>query len=345
MGFRHRLALLLAGLLMGLAACGGEAQGRQLDPGAPLPERIADGTVLRVGDPQIEVALKASGLIKELDGVEIEFANLSGGPETLEAFRGDALDVGSVADIPPLFAQWVGTEIRIVAVRESVDPVKHPVYELGIAPGVQVDSLDDLAGKKIAYSPGQAQGALVLRTLQKAGLKQDDVELVEMQSKDDAFVNALASEQVDVAPLGGTLLTSYRSKYGRDGATSIKTGIRDTAWVLYAPVETVQDADKAAALKQYVAIYPKVYDWINAHPDEFAKAYYSEHEGLPLPDAERLVQMNGKFQIPTSWDDAIARHQKTADLLAREQQRDPLDLNTLYDRRYEQVIADASGGA
>ena len=93
--------------------------------------------MLRVGDPATETALKASGLIDDLD-IEVEWANISGGPKTLEAFRADAIDVGSVADIPPLFAQWTGTDIKIIAARETVDPLEHPTYELGIAPGVKV---------------------------------------------------------------------------------------------------------------------------------------------------------------------------------------------------------------
>jgi hypothetical protein len=44
-----------------------------------------------------------------------------------------------------------------------------PIYKLGIAPGSNINTLADLKGKKNAYSPGQAQGALVLRILQKAG--------------------------------------------------------------------------------------------------------------------------------------------------------------------------------
>ena len=173
--------------------------------------------MLRVGDPATQTAIEASGLDQELEdeGVEIEWANISGGPKTLDAFRADAIDVGSAQDIPPLFAQWTGTDITIVATTSRVDAINHPVYQLGVAPGVDVKSLEDLKGKKIAYSPGQAQGALVLRALDKAGLTQDDVELVEIQSVDDVYVNVLGSKQVDVAPLGGTLLTSYLAKYAQ----------------------------------------------------------------------------------------------------------------------------------
>jgi sulfonate transport system substrate-binding protein len=244
-----RAGLLATAGLLALSACGGQEAGPRLELSAALPDAPADGTTLRVGDPATEVALKESGLIDDLD-VDVEWANITGGPKTLEAFRADAIDIGSVADIPPLFAHWTGTDVRIVAARETVDPEDHPTYELGVAPGVDVKSIEDLKGKKIAYSPGQAQGALVLNVLREAGLTQDDVEFVEMQSVDDAFSVALAGKQVDVAPLG-------------------------------------------------------------------------------------------QFTVPTSWDDFIARHQQTVDTLVEAQDQEPLDVETIYDRRFEKAIAAA----
>ena len=309
-----RAALLATAGLLALSACGGEQAGPKLELSAALPDSPSDGTVLRVGDPATQVALETSGLIDDLD-IDVEWANITGGPKTLEAFRADAIDIGSVADIPPLFAHWTGTDVRIVAARETVDPMEHPTYELGVAPGVDVKSIEDLEGKKIAYSPGQAQGALVLNVLREAGLTQDDVEFVEMQSVDDAFSVALASKQVDVAPLGQTLVKTYLAKYEQDGATTIAPGVRDDAWTLYTPTTVLEDADKAAAIKEYVAAWAKAQQWISDNPDEFAEAYYVDHEGLSPEDAQYVVDALGQFTVPTSWDEFIARHQQTVDTL------------------------------
>ena len=333
--------------LAGLTACNSASGsgGQELAADAALPDTVPSGTVLRVGDPATQTAIEASGLDQELkdQGVEIEWANISGGPKTLEAFRADAIDVGSAQDIPPLFAQWTGTDVTIVATTSRVDAINHPVYQLGVAPGVDVTSLEDLEGKKIAYSPGQAQGALVLRALDAAGLSQDDVELVEIQSVDDVYVNVLGSKQVDVAPLGGTLLTSYLAKYAKDGGSSIPTGIRDDQSLLYAPVETTQDEGKAAALAKYVVVWAKAKQWINEHPDEYAQKFYVDHEGLTLEDGLALLEQQGQLEVPANWDETIAAHQATADLLAKEQDHEELDVADLYDRRYEKAIADGLG--
>jgi sulfonate transport system substrate-binding protein len=271
----------------------------------------------------------------------VKWANISGGPKSIQAFRADKLDCSAVADIPSLFAAWTGTSTRIVFQAVTIDPLKYPIYQLGVAPGVTVNSLADLRGKRIAYSAGQAQGALVLRVLQKAGLSQKDVTLVELTSTGDSYVTALGGKAVDVAPLGAQFVKVYRAKY--PGAAAIGTGIRDDASTLYCLTKTVQDAEKAAALKVYVSVRTKAVLWQNEHPDEYAKLYYQDTQGLNEADARDVVATDGTKGIPASWDNAIGRLQETADLLATEQKHDKLDVTTLVDRRFEKVQAEAAG--
>lgn len=81
------------------------------------------------------MALELSGLIKDLEGFTVEFANISGDPQTTEAFRANALDVGSVADIPPIHATWTGLDVRIIAAGYRQDAVNHPIQELRLGGG------------------------------------------------------------------------------------------------------------------------------------------------------------------------------------------------------------------
>jgi sulfonate transport system substrate-binding protein len=330
-------------VLAALTACGSDDSGATLDLTAALPEQVPSDTVIRIGDPPIQAIVKASGLDKQLTdaGVKVEWADLSGGPQTIQAFRGDKLDCGSVADIPSLFAAWTGTSTKIVFQAVTIDPLQHPTYELGVAPGTKVTSLADLRGKKIAYSAGQAQGALVLRVLQKAGLTQKDVKLIDLTSTADSYVTALGSKAVDVAPLGAQNVKIYKDKYA--GGTAIPTGIRDDAATLYCLTKSVQDAGKAAALKVYVGVRAKALLWENEHPDEYAKVYFEDVQGLSPAAAKAVVAIGGTTGIPATWDNANTRLQATADLLATEQDHEKLDVSTLVDRRFEKVEAAAAG--
>ncbi|AUZ35970.1 ABC transporter [Arthrobacter sp. PGP41] len=346
---RKALGALLAIPVVGLlTACGGTATaGNPASQAsfAPLATSVPAGTTIKVGDPSIRVALELSGLIKDLDGINVEFANISGGPQTTEAFRANALDVGSVADIPPIHATWTGLDVRIIASAYRQDAVNHPLYELGVAPGAGIGKLEDLRGKKVAYSPGQAQGALVLRILEKAGLKQEDVKLVELPSTGDAYSSALSSKQVDAAPLGGVQIKRYLAKYKADGATTLRHGLRDDPGHLYSPAKVLADPAKAAALAKYVETWGKAQRWIEDHPREWLEGYYVKDQGLSAEDGQYLIDAAGKRDVPTSWTEAIERHQQTSDLLAREQKKPQLKAGDLYDSRYEAIAGTAFAAA
>ncbi|MEU4564599.1 ABC transporter substrate-binding protein [Actinoplanes sp. NPDC023936] len=336
-------AALAVAALLTMSACAEDEAGASLELTAALPESVPSGTVLRLGDPAGQAVLQRSGLDKELSdaGVEVEWANISGGPQSIQAFRADKLDCSAVADIPSLFAAWTGTSTKIIYQNVTVDPLEFPIYQLGVAPGASVAALSDLRGKKIAYSAGQAQGALVLRVLKEAGLTQKDVTLVELTSTGDSYITALGSKAVDVAPIAAYQVKLYKAKY--PGATAIGTGIRDDASTVYCLTTAVEDADKAAALKVYVAARTRAVLWQNEHPDEYAKAYYQDVQGLNEADARAVVAISGRKGIPATWDNAIERLQATADLLAAEQGHDKLDVTTLVDRRFEKVQAEAAG--
>lgn len=129
--------------------------------------------------------------------------------------------------------------------------------------------------------------------LEEAGLSQDDVDLVELQSTEDAFANVIAQDEVDVAPLGIEQARTYLANYERDGATTIAPGVRDDWWHLYVPTATLEDPDKAAALKQYVRVWNEANRWINDNRDVYAEKYLVDHQGLAPEDAQYVVDRQG----------------------------------------------------
>ena len=339
---------LLAALAVVATACGAKSDtGATVALDQPVSSTVPSQTTITVGDPVTQVALQTSGLLKQIP-FHVKFANLSGGPQTMEAFRGHALDLASVADIPPIFANWTGLKTHIVAAKFRRDPVHHPIYELGTASGSGITQLSDIKGKKIAFSPGQAQGALVLRLLDKLGLSKDDVQLVEIPSTLDVYNNALAAHQVDAAPIGGVYIKRYLADYGSKGGNVLPTGIRDDASFLYAPDSVLADPAKAAAIKVYVKYWAQAQRWIKDHPQEWLKAYYEENQGLSATDGKWLIKNAGTPVIPKTWTKAIAEHQKTIDLLSQEEDQPDTKAQVLWDMRYQHVGGDAyaaSGGA
>jgi sulfonate transport system substrate-binding protein len=325
----------------------GAAQAQALTGGlpldAPLPDRVPPGVKLVIGDPLTQRVLEHTGWIKELP-FQVQWAQMAGGPAVTEAFHAKALDVGSAADIPPIHAIWVGIPVKMIAVRFRKDPQDHPSFVLGIAPKANVRSLADLRGKRIAFSPGQVQGEIVLRSLEAAHLTRNDVKLIELPSTGgNLYINALVGGLVDVAPIAaGAASKHYIDDYGSQGARLIRhSDVRDDLGDLYVRTETLQDPGKAAALRAYIKLWVRASNWVATHPDEWAKIYYEQNQGLSPADARYVVQVMGQPDVPRRWDEAIALQQASIDLMARETHRRPFPAASLFDRRFEAVIADA----
>jgi sulfonate transport system substrate-binding protein len=331
------------GVFAGAAGAGAERAGPMLALDAPIPDRVPPGVKLIIGDATTERVLEHTGWIKDLP-FQVQWVEAAGGPAVTELFHAKALDIGSAADIPPIHAIWVGIPVKMIAVRFRQDWQDHPSYLLAVAPKSNIRSLSDLRGKRIAFSPGQVQGEVVLRALQAAHLTTKDVTLVELPSTGgDLYINALVGGLVDVAPIGaGATSKHYIDNYGAEGARLIpQAGGRDDLTDLYVRTETLEDPGKAAAIKQYLKFWGRAQDWVASHPDEWADLYYVKNQKLSPADARYTVQAFGQPDVPRDWTEAIALQQASIDLMARETHHKPFDAATLFDRRFETVPADA----
>jgi sulfonate transport system substrate-binding protein len=319
-------------LVLLLVACGCEQRASagvaRLALDAPIPSEFPRATRLSLGDPVVQKQLQASGALAALP-FDVEWQNISGGPNTIEAFRAGVLDGGSVGDTPPIHARFTGLDVKIVAVQQR----DKPIYRLAIAPGQRIGSIAELRGKKIAYSPGQAQGALILRVLKKAGLTQSDVQLVQLLSPE--FKDALASRQVDAAPLSGTILLRYLNEYRERGASAIDHGVSDSLGFFYVPSSTLADPAKAAALRRYVERRRAAQLWAVKNPERWIDVYYVKDQGLSAEEGRYIVDSTGLPQFPADWSEAISQTQETIDLLAASTGQQAFDAHLIFDRRFQ----------
>ena len=350
---RWRRVKLAAGVLLAAApAVYMVAAAPRPDPGtarlaldAPLPQTVPPGVTLAVGDPTTEAVMKHLGWQAPF---AIKWARITGGPAVTEAFHAKVLDVGLSADIPPIHATWVGIPVKTIAVMFRADPANHPLYELAVAPGSGIASLADLRGKRIAFSPGQVQGEVVLRTLAAEHLTKKDVTLVELPSTGaDVYINALVGGLVDAAPLApGAATRHYLDDWGAKGARLLPhPGFRDDLLNIYVRQETLADPAKAAALRAYVQLWARANAWIDAHPAEWAKLYYVDQEGLSPDDARYVVEATGRRDAPRDWAGAVALQQSAVNLMAAETGHKRFDAHALFDTRFEPVEAQAWSAA
>ncbi|MGW6195582.1 ABC transporter substrate-binding protein [Kribbella sp. NPDC055110] len=336
---RRGFLLLSGGAVLGttaLSACASadangasEALAGALPTGAPK-----SGTTLKIAGSSTQLQLKAAGpAIKPLDFTVGEWVNASGGPEVIQAFRANAVDVASNALIPPIQAHDINLDTKVVAVAEK----PKPTYVFATAPGTDIKDFSQFKGKKIAFSQGQAQGVVVLRTLDTAGIRYDEVKLVALPSS--AFLTALQSKQVDIAPLSEPSVTKYVGQYERDGARAIRAEEVDLLSILWTPTKNLADEDKVRAIQDYIRVWAQGQVWAWENAEKWKKFYYVDDQGVSPADADRIWKYTNKPLFPKKWDDAAVWGQKTIDLIAEGGFIKKFDVKELFDSRFEGLAA------
>lgn len=320
--------------LSGCAEAGAAADGASLK--SPLAKKVPAGTSLKISSFQNfqQLQLKLAGL-DDLPFEVSDWLNIGAGPDVINAFRAQSLELANNAGIPPIQAYYQGFDARIVAINIT----RKPNYLFATKPGSDIRTAEDFRGKRLAFSQGQAQGVVLLRALKEAGLEYDDAELVPLTS--NQFLTALQSGQVDIAPLGISQAPSYLKQYGAKGARTIPTDVVDLLNLLWAPATVLADRAKAAAVAAYIPYWAKGSVWQYEHPDEWNEEYYVKTQNLTLAQAESITELANKPLFPPSWDEAIAWEQETADLLAEGGYVKRFDVGGLFDRRFESLAAQA----
>jgi sulfonate transport system substrate-binding protein len=339
-GLQRRGFLSLAGgALLGMTALSACATADGADVAKALKEPLATGapkagTSLKIAGRTTQLQLEAAGsAIDPLSFKVEEWINATGGPEVIQAFRAKAADVASNALIPPIQAHDIKLDTKVVAVLEK----PKPTYVFATAPGTDIKTFADFKGKKLAFSQGQAQGVVLLRTLDTAGISYDDVELVALPSSD--FLTALQGKQVDVAVLGGLDSAKYIDDYGRDGARAIKAEEVDLLSILWAPTAVLADDNNERAIQDYIRAWAQGQVWAWENAEEWKKFYYVDTEGLSPEDADRIWSSTNQPLFPKKWDDAAAWGQQTIDLIAKGGFVKKFDAEVLFDRRFEGLAA------
>ncbi|MCP3722937.1 sulfonate ABC transporter substrate-binding protein [Paraburkholderia sp. CNPSo 3272] len=185
-GARRKLLKLAAGAatataLRGVTALTG-AGVLTLQSGAA---RADDGKVLRVGYQKYGnfVVLKAQRTLeKRLAplGFTVQWIEFPGGPQLLEGLAAGAVDVGTVGETPPIFAQAGGVDFVYIA-SEPPAPQGEAIVVHQESP---VRTPADLRGKRVALNKGSNVHYLLVKALQKANLKYEDIQPVYLAPAD-----------------------------------------------------------------------------------------------------------------------------------------------------------------
>lgn len=141
--------------------------------------------VIRIGYQKYGtlVLLKARGTLEKrltASHVEVRWTEFPAGPQLLEGLNVGSIDFGIAGEAPPIFAQAAGADIVYV----GYEPQASAGEALVVPKDSPIKSLGDLRGKKIALNKGSNVHYLLVKLLEKAGLKYGDIDAIYLAPAD-----------------------------------------------------------------------------------------------------------------------------------------------------------------
>lgn len=223
----------------------------------------------------VSLVLKHFGWLEDaLPKTKVGWVLSQGSNRSLEYLNSGGVDFASSASLSAVLSRANGSPIKSVYVYSRAEWTA-----LVVRKDSTFKSVSDLKGKKIAATKSTDPYLFTLRSLQKAGLAKDDVELVHLQHPD----GRTALEKGDVDAWAG--LDPHMA------ASEIQAGsrllYRNKDFNSYGVVSVTETYAKEhpQTIAKVLGAYEKARNWAVQHPDEFAKLLADE-SGLPLEVAK-----------------------------------------------------------
>jgi sulfonate transport system substrate-binding protein len=104
-------------------------------------------------------------------GVSVKWVEFPAGPQLLEGLNVGAVDVGYVGEAPPIFGQAAGASFVYI----GFDPASPTAEAIVVPKDSPIKTVAELKGKKVALNKGSNVHYLLVKALEKAGLKYSDI--------------------------------------------------------------------------------------------------------------------------------------------------------------------------
>lgn len=171
---RLLLAALVAATGLAYALLPGRAQAEEVNP-----------KLLRIGYQKYGTLtlLKARGTLEKRlapQGITVKWTEFPAGPQLLEGLNVGAIDFGTAGEAPPIFAQAAGAQLVYI----GNEPPSPSAEAIVVPKGSALKSVADLRGKRVALNKGSNVHYLLVRLLEKAGVRYSEIQPVYLAPAD-----------------------------------------------------------------------------------------------------------------------------------------------------------------
>ncbi|WP_341530437.1 aliphatic sulfonate ABC transporter substrate-binding protein [Nostoc sp. UHCC 0302] len=112
-------------------------------------------------------------------GIKVEWAQFVQGPQLMEGMAAGKIDVGSVGETPPIFAQVAGSQlVYVVGTQRTATTGTSSV--IAVPPESPLKKFEEIKGQEVYFQKGSASHYFILRALQSIGLTIKDIKIRSM---------------------------------------------------------------------------------------------------------------------------------------------------------------------
>lgn len=254
------------------------------------------------------VILKARGTLEKRladKGVAVKWTEFPFGPPLLEAINVGSIDVGTTGEAPPIFAQAAGADLVYI----GTEPPAPTAEALVVPKDSPIRSLADLKGKKIAVAKGSNANYLLLKLLEKGGLKLADVSVVYLPPADARA--AFESGRVDAWSIWDPFLAAAEKQLNARAIADGTGAVANHQFYLAARGYADKHPEIVRILLDEIG---KIDQWGKQNPKEVAR-FIAPLIGIELPVVELAAQRLSYGVRPVT-DEVLAQQQKVADAFA-----------------------------
>jgi len=274
---------------------------------ATVGASYGEDKVVRIGYQKYGklVLLKGRGTLEQKLkplGYSVSWTEFPSGPPLLEALNVGSIDFGIAGETPPIFAQAAGAPLVYLA----YDPPAPQGEAILVSRDSPLKSVADLKGKKVALNKGSNVHYLLVRALERAGLKYSDIQTVFLAPADAlaAFTRGSVDAWVIWDPYEAAAEASTGARILADG-----TGLVANHQFYFSSRKFLTDNVKAVDV--VLDALNEVDDWTK-HNVEAVAEQLSPSIGLPASVLAVSLRRESYGILPIN-NEVIASQQRIAD--------------------------------
>ena len=270
-----------------------------------------DKALLRIGYQKYGTLtlLKGRGTLDQrlaAQGITVKWTEFPAGPVLLEGLNVGSIDFGTVGEAPPIFAQAAGANLVYVA-NEPPAPRSEAIV---VPKDSGLKSVADLKGRKVALNKGSNVHYLLVRALEKAGLKYSEITPVFLPPADARA--AFERGSVDAWVIWDPFLAAAEKQLGARVLADGTGLVSNHQFYLAARPYAERNPEIVRILIDELA---RVDDWARAHPKE-AAAVLTAQTGLDAATVDLAVERYS-YGVKLISPEVVAEQQRIADVFTQ----------------------------